>query len=193
MTSSRIKLLAFAAVYIVVAAACSGGGSGQDMSAQSPVTASKPALNQDGVESPGKITAPVTIDYQVIGNPVVGQPVAVNLNVVSTSGEQPVTLRYRINDSSSMVFPDAQANMVQLSAGRNEAQRAQQVTVVPQREGRLYLNVSAEVQTANGLMFKSLAVPIQVGSAPADMSRNGELKETADGEEVISMPAEESQ
>jgi hypothetical protein len=42
-------------------------------------------------------------------------------------------------------------------------------------------------------MFKSLAIPIQVGGAQAEPVRNGELKETADGEQVISMPAEEEQ
>jgi hypothetical protein len=64
--------------------------------------------------------------------------------------------------------------------------------VVPQREGRLYLNVSAEVETEGGTLLKSMAIPIQVGSAPRQQQTNGELKPDADGEPVISMPAEEN-
>jgi hypothetical protein len=195
MSSSKLTLLLISTVSLVAISGCGGGNDSASIDTAAPVAAapSKPAPNAGVTMSPGKMTAPVSISYQVVGNPVVGQPVAVNLLLTSSRDDQPVTLRYRANDASSMLFPDDQANAVQLSVGRNEAQRVQQVTVVPQREGRLYLNVSAEVQTDNGSMFRSLAVPIQVGSAPADLARNGELKETAEGEQVISMPAEESQ
>jgi hypothetical protein len=73
----------------------------------------------------------------------------------------------------------------------------QQVAVVPQREGRLYINVSAEVETAGGTIIKSMAIPIQVGNAPVQPQLkqpqlNGELKEGPDGETVISMPAQQN-
>ena len=67
------------------------------------------------------------------------------------------------------------------------------MTVIPQREGRLYVNVSAEVQTPGGMMIKSMAIPIQVGNAPKKPQINGELVEGPDGETVISMPAKENQ
>jgi len=67
---------------------------------------------------------------------------------------------------------------------------SQKITVVPQREGRLYLNVSAEVDTDNGMMIRTTSIPIQVGSAPPELKVNGELLETDDGEVVVSMPAE---
>jgi hypothetical protein len=56
----------------------------------------------------------------------------------------------------------------------------------------LFLNVSAEVQTENGMMFRSVAIPIQVGAGSRAPAVNGEIRETADGEQVISMPASES-
>jgi hypothetical protein len=63
--------------------------------------------------------------------------------------------------------------------------------VVPQREGRLYLNVSAEVETEQGTLLKSMAIPIQVGSAPRELQTNGEVSQDADGEAIVSMPADE--
>ena len=148
--------------------------------------------SSDMSASAGKPSAPVTIDYTVIGTPVVGQPVNINLEVSSSLGSRPVTLSYRINDARNLVFPQAQPQRVALAAPPDTGRAAQQVTVIPQREGRLYLNVSAEVETDEGMMLKSMAIPIQVGSAPPQQETNGELQEGADGETVISMPAEET-
>ena len=142
--------------------------------------------------SAGKPSAPVTIAYTVIGTPVVGQPVNINLEVSSSLGNRPVTLNYRINDARNLVFPQAQPQRVALAAPADTGRAAQQVTVIPQREGRLYLNVSAEVETDEGMMLKSMAIPIQVGSAPRQQETNGELREGPDGEVVLSMPAEET-
>lgn len=151
------------------------------------------AATSSGVSaSAGKPSAPITIDYTVIGTPVVGQPVNIDLEVSSSLGNRPVTLNYRINDARNLVFPQAQPQRVALAARTDTGRAVQQVTVVPQREGRLYLNVSAEVETDEGMLMKSMAIPIQVGSAPEQPATNGELREGADGEAVISMPADET-
>ena len=68
----------------------------------------------------------------------------------------------------------------------------QQITVIPQREGRLYLVVSAEVESARGTLLSTTSIPIQVGTAPPELESAGELVETEDGETVVSMPATES-
>ena len=141
--------------------------------------------------SPGKPVAPISIRYEVVGTPIVGQPVSVNLQIASTQGERPVRMLYRANDVSSLLFAEAQPEEVDIGAVRNNDIAREQVTVIPQREGRVYLNVSASVETSQGTMYRSLAIPIQVGSAPEQATVNGELKETADGETVISMPAKE--
>lgn len=150
------------------------------------------AETSSAVSASGKPSAPITIDYTVIGTPVVGQPVNIDLEVSSSLGNRPVTLNYRINDARNLVFPQAQPQRVALAARTDTGRAVQQVTVVPQREGRLYLNVSAEVETDEGMLMKSMAIPIQVGSAPEQPATNGELREGADGEAVISMPADET-
>jgi hypothetical protein len=160
-----------------------------------PATTSKPNASmpdEAATRSPGKPTAPVSIRYDVVGNAVVGQPVAINLQVSTTVPDQAVTLHYRTNDSSAMLFPESQAMRIEMNAAPDDSPRMQQVSVIPQREGRLFLNVSAEVQTENGMMFRSVAIPIQVGAGSRAPAVNGEIRETADGEQVISMPASDS-
>ncbi len=168
---------------------------GGSSAANSAAATGKPAIatNADGVAmSPGKPTAPVSIEYTVIGAAVVGQPVSINLQVSSTEPDEAVTLEYRTSDTSAMLFPESQAQRIELAAASDSGPRMQQVTVIPQREGRLFLNVSAAVETANGTMFRSLAIPIQVGAGASEPAVNGELQEMPDGETVISMPASET-
>ena len=157
-------------------------------------TTSKPAIVAPAASSasPGKPSAPISMKYEILGNPVVGQPVAINVEVRSTSGNHPVTVQYSINDSSALVFQAGQVERLQVTANAEKTAPLQQLAVIPQREGRLYVNVSAEIQTADGSMIKSMAIPIQVGNAPAKPEINGELVEGPDGETVISMPAKEN-
>lgn len=148
-----------------------------------------------GVTSPGKPSAPIAMEYEVLGNPVVGQPVAINVRLRTTQRDAPVTLHYSITDNSALVFQQGQVERLEMRT--ISATNNQQLTVVPQREGRLYVNVSAEVQTATGSMIKSMSVPIQVGKAVGGNPElspqlNGEIKDGLDGEDVISMPAQEN-
>jgi hypothetical protein len=138
--------------------------------------------------SAGKPVAPVSLEYQVVGNAIVGQPTQVNIEV--KSGQGPVNVHYSIADGSALMFQTDQVERVEIldpSAGS-----MQQVAVVPQREGRVYLNVSAEVETPGGVKIRSMAIPIRVGKAPQSATPNGDIQEGPDGETVISMPAEEN-
>jgi hypothetical protein len=193
--STRLVITLFIGALL---SACQNSDTANDTSgaAQNPLaTTSKPNASmpdEAATRSPGKPTAPVSIRYDVVGNAVVGQPVAINLQVSTTVPDQAVTLHYRTNDSSAMLFPESQAMRIEMNAAPDDSPRMQQVSVIPQREGRLFLNVSAEVQTENGMMFRSVAIPIQVGAGSRAPAVNGEIRETADGEQVISMPASDS-
>lgn len=142
--------------------------------------------------SPGKPAAPVSIDYKVLGTPLVGQPLAIEIRVASNAPGQAMRLGYFINDGESLMFADAQPETIDIEVPRDEPVAARQVRVVPQREGRLYLNVTAEVSTPDGMMLKSIAVPIAVGSNALQLEQNGALREAANGEKVISLPAAEN-
>jgi hypothetical protein len=139
-----------------------------------------------------KPQGPVTIDYKIIGTPVVGQPVAIELQVKSMLGPQTITLSYRVNDSTAMQFTEAQPARVSIAATKDEAPSQQQVRVVPMREGRLFLNVSASVEDEGGLLSSVTAIPIQVGAAPRELQENGELMRDENGELIHSLPAAEN-
>jgi hypothetical protein len=172
-------------------AACQDANQGVERASDTAAAPEAAAQAADAEASAGKPTAPIAIDYTVVGTPVVGQPVSINLEVSSMLAGRAVTLNYRINDARNLVFPQAQAQRVALGVLGDSDRAAQQVIVVPQREGRLYLNVSAEVETEQGTLLKSMAIPIQVGSAPRELQTNGEVSQDADGEAIVSMPADE--
>ena len=149
-----------------------------------------PAENQGvevtGSQVAGKPTAPISLDYEVIGNAIVGQPTRINVEV--KSGQGPVNVHYSITDGSALMFQPGQVERVEILDATSGSM--QQVGVVPQREGRVYLNVSAEIETPGGIKIRSMAIPIRVGKAPEAATPNGEVMEAPDGETVISMPAE---
>ncbi len=186
---NRAKIIALSALAAIGLSAC--GNSGVDESAVEPETTvakgaptagTKPEPSFDGtVAKPG---APFSVSYKVIGTPIVGSPVTIDLLVTSALGPQPVTVSYRINDASAMMFHEAQPLAVEISPAANEDFVKQQVTVIPQREGRLYLNVGASVETDSGSMSSMMAIPIQVGSGGRKLEEHGELQLDEDGEAV---------
>jgi hypothetical protein len=176
----------------LLSAGCQEGGVEGDAGNEAPVSEARTPEPMEARTSAGKPSAPISIDYAIIGMPVVGQPVNVNLELSSSLRNRPVTLNYRINDARNLAFPQAQPQRVALPAFGDTDRVTQQVIVVPQREGRLYLNVYAEVETAEGTLLKSIAIPIQVGRAPREPETNGEPRQGADGETVISLPADET-
>lgn len=183
ITSKNLVVIAIAALSI---AAC-GDDSGSSRSASTAKPAAKPG--QSVSTSPGKPSAPISIDYEVLGKAIVGLPVAINVQVRATRDDLgPVAVSYSIIDASALLFQEGQVERIDIPSLQEAS--VQQLTVVPQREGRLYINVSAEVQTPGGSMIKSMAIPIQVGSAPVPLKTDGEVKEGPDGETVQSMPAE---
>lgn len=132
----------------------------------------------------GKPGSPFRVSYDVVGTPIVGSPVTVNLRVTSTLGSQPVSVNYRISDASAMTFHDAQPLRVEVAPAANQDFVTQQVTIIPQREGRLYLNVATAVDTADGSRSSVVAIPIQVGGGTRTIEEQGEVQLDEDGEAI---------
>lgn len=150
----------------------------------------QPALPQAGkpVVSPGKPTAPISIEYEIVSKPIVGAPV--QINVIVSSAQGPLSVKYSINDASALRFQEGQVQEEEITAAASGS-APRQLSVVPLREGRHFVNVSAEVQTTGGSMIRSMAIPLRVGAAPDGPGLNSAMKESPDGDSVISMPADE--
>jgi len=132
----------------------------------------------------GTPNSPYRIEYRIIGTPIVGSPVTVDLGVQSSRGPLPLNLEYRINDATSMVLAESQPASVRLEPVGDGAAFTQQVTVIPQREGRFYLNVSAYFETVDGTMSTVTAIPIQVGVGSRELQPHGEVQIDENGEAV---------
>ncbi len=141
--------------------------------------------------SVGKPRGPITVSYRIIGRPVVGRPVAIELRISSSLGSQPMKVEYRTNDTTAMRLAESEPRVLTISPTAGDADNAQQVTVIPMREGRLYLNVSVSVETENGSMSTVTAIPIQVGEAPRTIQENGTATTDENGEAIRSLPAQE--
>jgi len=128
--------------------------------------------------------APYRVSYRIIGTPVVGSPVIVDLKVESNQGAKPLTLDYRFNDATAMVLGESQPASVQMELAANESEFSQQVAVIPQREGRFYLNVSASFETPDGTMSTVTAIPIQVGTGTRELQPHGEVQTDENGDSV---------
>lgn len=186
-------------------AACNGNpatdGAAEDSSAASAeqaadavdTTAAK-TKSEPFADRTSKLGPPVRIDYRVIGEPIVGQPVAVDLQVESSLGTRTLDLSYRVNDTTALTFPETQAESVALSPSLGAGDRglaAQQVRVIPMREGRLFLNVAVSIETDTGSWSSVTAVPIQVGQAPRERLENGTVTTDENGELIRTLPARE--
>ena len=188
--SARFSLLVFCGFAL---AACQDGGvdpAGSEADAAARTVHSKPKSAAEARTSPGKPSAPINLDYEIMGTPVVGLPLSINLKI-SSALDRPIRVNYRINDTTSLRFSDVQSETVSVLPIGDETFSTEQVTVIPQREGRLFLNVSAEIDTELGRMAKVMAIPIQVGAVRATPKVNGELTTDEEGEALISMPAQE--
>ena len=136
--------------------------------------------------------SPIKISYRIIGRPVVGQPTSIDLRFSSALGTRPFNVAYRINDSTALELPESQLPTIAVSPSLDVGERgfaAQQVTVVPLREGRLFLNVAAELETETGTFSSVTAVPINVSAAPRQPAENGTVTTDESGELLRSLPA----
>ena len=191
ISMKRIIDLTLAFIATVALAACgnddiSASGAADVTSVAGPETAAlespKPGREYDGtVSKPG---SPFAMSYRIVGTPIVGSPVTIDLRVDSMLGSREVTMDYRINDLAALSLHVAQPNRVRIAPAENERFILQRVTVVPQREGRIYLNVSASYETDEGSASAIRAVPIQVGTGGRQLEENGEVQLDEDGEAV---------
>ncbi len=187
-------------LFVSVAAACVACGKTDvdepaasvepvDISTTAPTVAFTP---EKATAAAGAPSGPISVSYRIIGKPVVGQPVAIDLRFVSLVSDRPVNVAYRINDPTALRLAESQPNSLSIAPAEDRGGRPQQVTIIPLREGRLYLNVAASIDTENGTLQTVTAIPIQVGEAPRRVQQNGVAGTDENEEAIRSLPAREN-
>ena len=155
---------------------------------KSAVGDSKATQQFDGTVT--KIGSPFSISYRIIGTPVVGSPVSVQLQISSAVLMPQAEISYSVPDDSSMMLHEAQPESIVTQFTDNDRRLDQRVTIVPLREGRIYLNVAASAQAADGRTMTMMAVPIQVGEGARALEEQGELATDEDGEAIRVLTSE---
>jgi hypothetical protein len=179
-TMKRIRNVIWVTSVAALLAACGVADKNDEVSVQSATVKDNPAA----YEPPGVARGPFKIDYEIIGTPIVGNPVTAQLRLVSTWGPQLIHLELNINDASSMSFAEAQPQTIDLEFAANENTLLQRVSIIPQKEGRIYLNVTASFKTADGTVSTITAIPIHVGKVLNSPIEHGEIQVTEDGDEM---------
>lgn len=103
------------------------------------------------------------VDYRIIGTPVVGSPVSIDLEIDSTLGEAPIEIGYQIPDPSALAMDEAQPRSLTRAPQAGERRIRERVTVIPQREGRLFFNVRASRSGEDGSASTMISIPLHVG------------------------------
>lgn len=127
----------------------------------------------------GKPGAPVTIDFEVPRDIIVGNLIDVNLTFRSTTPAGRLTVN--LNTSDGLTLLSEARQYFDLAASTMTAV----VRLQTERDGLYYLHVIVAETDANEnpLLGRSFAVPIQIGDAPPEMKTSGEVLEQ--GEEKI--------
>jgi hypothetical protein len=119
----------------------------------------------------------VGMAYRIEGTPKVGSPLTIRVTMGSSADAQ-VTLR--AGEGLVLNRPD----QVLTSLAGQSAEYT--ITVVPQSEGRFYLNMFS-VAAGRG---SATSIPVQVGKGTVQLKPSGNVQVMPSGERVISVPAQ---
>jgi hypothetical protein len=152
--------------------------------ASSHEAAGQPAVKASKAQKKGFTSLPskkggsgVDIAYRIEGTPTVGSPLTIRLQTASPFNAQ-TTLR--AGEGLLLSEPD---QVLQSQAGQRVEHT---VTVVPQAEGRFYLNVFSVANNRGG----AAAIAVQVGKGAVQLKQSGAVQVMPGGERIISVPAQ---
>ena len=196
MTATR-SLIAMAAVAVL--AACGSDEPAPEPAAPPPSQAAAPAQTAApdkaapdmarGVVS-GKPAAGVDLYYEIDKRPSVGEPVDIELRLISTVLVDKPEASVAGMEGLRIVSP-ADPNFAEtgLAAG-DEVRRV--ITVVPETAGSYYASVIVKTDGETGVQARTFAIPLIAGQATA-AEKSAPAPTDASGERIRSMPAAESE
>ena len=142
----------------------------------------KAAAAETATQTPGSPDDLFRIDYEIVGTPVVGSPVSIDLAISSAFGDDPVDLAFRIPDDTALMMEASQLRDLRRTPSSDDRAIRERVTVIPQREGRLFINVSASRADDERTLTSAISIPIHVGNVDTSVREQGERQAGEDGE-----------
>ena len=140
-----------------------------------------------GQASPAKPGASVAFDYELLGEPALGQPLEIRVSVTPAVPADSMSVSFSADASLAIQESAATMEQAEVKAGVSVEHT---LVLIPVEEGRNYVNVFASTEFAGGApMVRTFAIPIQVGTA-AEQAREP-LETDDEGRPIVSMPGEE--
>ena len=112
----------------------------------------------------------------------VGEPHSIDLEIDSTLGDEPVEIGYQVPDPSALAMDEAQPRTLTRAPLAGERRIRERVTVIPQRDGRLFINVRTSRSDDDGSASTMISIPIHVGNVDTSLQEHGRLETDAEGE-----------
>jgi hypothetical protein len=173
---NRLLLTVLAAVGL---SACGGA----DDAAETVTAAEKGDVRESAAsQTPASPGTMFEVNYRIIGTPIVGSPVAIDLEVRSAFGSDPVNISFQVPDRTALTLDESQPDTLTRTPRAGEPLMRERVTVIPQREGRLYINVRAARELDGGSQSTMISIPIHVGDVDTSLQEHGVLETNEDGE-----------
>ena len=146
------------------------------------VAAEKQADAEQGMFTPGSPGVTFNVTYDIVGTPIIGSPLSIDLQIDSPLGDEAIEIGYQVPDASALIMEDTQPRLLTRAPQAGERFIRERVTVVPQREGRLFMNVRATRAGGDGSNTTVISIPIHVGSVDSGIVEHGELETNEEGE-----------
>ena len=155
------------------------GGCNRASDAQAPKT-----IHEAEFVSPGKAMAAVSMTHQFSAKPAIGERLMLELVFAADRNDS-------INDTISLEIHADDALAVRPQIGRSiNSGETVVVDLLPQAEGRYYVNVIARLGTGSHTKARVFSVPVQVGKG-GYVSTSQKATIGPDGERLIRMQAQE--
>ncbi len=144
-------------------------------------------------KSPGKPSAPITLEYSFNSKPELDQPLEVSIKLSHTHLANDVNAK--INYSPKLI---ENQGINAMNFNNNSEDNAQLITVTPVENGIHYVHIQAGTEVNGQVMYKAFSIPIEVGEVDWKQHRkiegslnNGSLNNNSESSKVISLPAAE--
>ncbi len=136
----------------------------------------------------GKPGAPVSLMYAVPQSKSLGASIDIDLTVRFDSAVDTAEISVSSTDGLELV----QTPKLALGAQKAGASHKMTVSVIPYESGLRFVNVFAVTQQGRQQLRRSFAVPVAGGGDSTPQKQMPDSKVMPNGENVISLPAEES-
>jgi hypothetical protein len=135
--------------------------------------------------SPGKPLPPIAFDYRILGTPVAGQPLEIE---ISTGVEAALAdLNVALSGNERLLVPIEMARL-RLAAAAAGQRATRTVRVTPVASGTVYLDVLLEAEIDGRQQSRAVTIPIRVGDGATPEPPAGTPSTDAEGAPIISLP-----